>query len=222
MIEGISYFEKYPITACLLISMSKGEFSAGWNGGQTKEDIILARSIGIKSIIILMNKMDSIDWNKDEYNTVKNTVNTFINSCKFDKVIFIPVSGFLGTGLINKDGMPEWYDGPYFLEAINSINNEKEKFDIIEKETWNNMLADVKILSYKSIICPGFSCMMHYGGKEYEVEFIKMKTNKFLKERSSDKVLITSKVPIQNKQSVRFILRTSDNTIGYGVILKVK
>lgn len=49
--------------AGLIISSKKGEFESGFkNGGVTKEHIILANGLGIENLLIIITKMDTINW----------------------------------------------------------------------------------------------------------------------------------------------------------------
>lgn len=223
LIEGISYFDNNEIIGCLVISASKGEFESGWNGGQTKEDIIIARSIGIRNMVILLNKMDTIEWSKDIYDMIIQKIKPFINNCNFDSVNYIPISGYDGIGLVNKEGLPLWYEGNYLMESLEKVQIIPVNVESIESEKWNQMICEVKILASQSIITAGFLCMLHYDGNEYEVTFEKIKDKKFLKSGESDTIIIKSMITInKGKNTRRIILRKDNSTIGFGKILKVK
>ena len=223
LIEGLAYFDTNEVNGCLMISMAKGEFEAGWIKGQTKEDIILARSLGMQSLIILFNKMDTIGWDKELYNEVLNKIKPFIESCKFRNVFYIPISGYEGVGLIDKNNLPQWYDGECFIDTLDKIQLNQIVVEEIKEETWNTILCDVKVLWVPHIITIGFQCIMHFDGREYDVSVEKIKKNKFLKEKMEDEFVLKSKQTIvKNKTTRKFLLRYNDNTIGFGRINKVK
>lgn len=223
LIEGISHFENSEITGCLVISMAKGEFESGWTGGQTKEDIIIARSVGIRSLIVLFNKMDAINWDKKVYDDTINKIKSFINGCNFGSIDYVPISGYDGIGLTDRDGLPDWYQGPTLMDALNRVDLKPIKIPPIELASWTTMMCEVKILATENIITIGYTCVMHYDGNEYEVTFEKLKTKKFLRERDSDTILIKSKTVIdKNRNTRRIILRDRSYTVGFGRILKMK
>jgi elongation factor 1-alpha len=72
-------FIKNMITGCatadvglLIVSASKGEFEAGYNPeGQTREHALLLVSIGVKQLIVGINKIDSCEWSEERYNEIK-------------------------------------------------------------------------------------------------------------------------------------------------------
>jgi len=63
LINGTSRYNPADITGVIVVSSVKKEFESGWNGGQTKEDIMILRSIGVTNFIIAMSKIDIGDRN---------------------------------------------------------------------------------------------------------------------------------------------------------------
>jgi translation elongation factor EF-1alpha len=223
LIEGISHFENSEITGCLVISMAKGEFESGWENGQTKEDIIIARSIGIRSLIVLFNKMDTTGWSEKAYETVKKKIRPFIHGCNFSLVEYIPISGYDGVGLTDKEGLPKWYNGFTLMEFMEKIDLKPVAVPPIDLDSWTEMVCEVKILATDNIITCGYTCIMHFDGGEYDVTLEKLKSKKFLKRGDSDTIIIKSDVPInKNRGTRRIILRDKTFTVGFGRILKVR
>lgn len=247
LIEGMSLFNPNEVIAILVVSAAKGEFEAGWNGGQTKEDIILARSIGIKNMIVLVNKMDTVNWMENNYNNIKNEIKPFIKNCKFDTFTFIPISGYDGIGLIDLENMPSWYSeneaGFCLMDTIKSIvikENITNTIDVVEEykqPSFKKMQVIIKILQLPSKIATiGFNCILHYDGEEYDVvfddvELIKKvpdkKPIKFLKENDSGTIIIQTSIPINKKNATtrkntsNLIFRYGTITIGFGKIVKI-
>jgi peptide chain release factor subunit 3 len=53
-----------------VISARKGEFEAGYeSGGQTREHVLLAKTLGVSKLIVVINKMDepTVQWSKERY-----------------------------------------------------------------------------------------------------------------------------------------------------------
>lgn len=233
MIEGISQYNSDEIVACLFISMAKGEFEAGWGNGQTKEDIILARSLGIKHLIVLINKMDLVDWSKKDYDQVIKKINPFIGGCKFTDVTYVPISGYFGIGLVDLIGMPQWYTGKSFMETLEEIKldgvDESKNVTIpilpVLPEKWQKMIVDIKVLqlAHSKIITAGYECIMHYEGKEYSVSFDRLAPKvKFLKEKDSGRIsVVCSQMIAKNRGSTNVIFRNGLETIGFGKIVRI-
>lgn len=56
-----------------VISARKGEFDAGFErGGQTREHAMLVKTAGVKQLVILINKMDTVDWEESTYVLLKH------------------------------------------------------------------------------------------------------------------------------------------------------
>jgi len=122
MITGASQAD----AAVLVVSARKGEFEAGMSQeGQTREHLLLAKTMGIDQIIVAVNKMDAPDvkYSKERYEQIVNVMKKFMKSLGYpvDKIPFIPVSAWLGDNLIERSPNTPWYNGPVFVEALDSL-----------------------------------------------------------------------------------------------------
>ncbi|MEM0050283.1 MAG: translation elongation factor EF-1 subunit alpha [Candidatus Bathyarchaeia archaeon] len=119
MITGASQAD----AAILVVSAKKGEFEAGIGpGGQTREHAFLSFTLGVRQLIVLVNKMDdpTVNWSKERYEEIKNEVGRMLRlvGYKVDKIPFIPVSGWYGDNLVKPSSNMPWYSGPTLLEAL--------------------------------------------------------------------------------------------------------
>ncbi len=96
---------------------------------QTKEHVFLSRTLGVKQIIVAINKMDLQQYAEKRYAEVKAEVSALLKSVgyKADEISFVPTVSYQGFNLIKKDTekMP-WYTGPTLLECMNKLK-EPEK-----------------------------------------------------------------------------------------------
>ena len=92
---------------------------------QTKEHAFLARVLGVKQLIVNINKMDisGVDWSQDKYNSVVAEVSGLLKMAGFntDEIPFVPCSAFNGDNIFNKSDNTSWYSGPTLFEAIDAI-----------------------------------------------------------------------------------------------------
>lgn len=122
MITGTSQAD----LAVLMISSQAGEFEAGISKeGQTKEHALLAFTLGVKQMIVGINKMDhpTTNWGQGRYDDIKREASEFLKKTGYnpEKIEFVPFSGWTGDNLIEKSDKMPWYKGPTLLEAIDKM-----------------------------------------------------------------------------------------------------
>lgn len=88
-----------------MVSAAKGEFEAGISrNGQTREHALLAYTLGVKQLIVCVNKMDVTEppFSQKRFEEVVKNVTTFIKKIGYDpnSVPFVPISGWSGENLI--------------------------------------------------------------------------------------------------------------------------
>ncbi|MBU0498352.1 MAG: translation elongation factor EF-1 subunit alpha, partial [Candidatus Thermoplasmatota archaeon] len=92
---------------------------------QTKEHMFLARTLGVKQLIVAINKMDDTKpaYDKSRYEQVKDDVHKLAKSVgyKDEQLQFVPVSAFTGDNSAKNKGKLEWWTGPTVLQAIDNF-----------------------------------------------------------------------------------------------------
>ena len=92
---------------------------------QTKEHAFLAKVLGVKQLIVHVNKMDisGVDWSEDKYKSACTEVGNLLKMAGFkpDDVPMIPASSLNGDNVYNKSDKCPWYNGPTLFEAIDKI-----------------------------------------------------------------------------------------------------
>jgi len=112
--------------AILFCSARRGEFEAGIGpGGQTREHAFLAFTLGVRQVIVAVNKMDdvSVNWSEERYNEIKNEVSRMLKMVgfKLEKIPFVPTSGWTGDNLVKPSEHMPWYKGPALIEALDTF-----------------------------------------------------------------------------------------------------
>jgi elongation factor 1-alpha len=110
MITGTSQAD----CAILIIAAGTGEFEAGISkDGQTREHILLAYTLGVKQLIVAINKMDTANWSKDRYEEIIKETSNYIKKVGYQPktVPFVPISGFNGDNMIEPSSNCPWYKG---------------------------------------------------------------------------------------------------------------
>jgi len=130
MITGTSQAD----CAILMIASGQGEFEAGYaKNGQTREHALLAFTLGVKQMIVCINKMDdnSVNYSEARYTEIKDELKKFLTKCgyKTKKMPFIPISGWTGSNMLEREPKMNWYKGPTLLEALDNIKPPKRPVD---------------------------------------------------------------------------------------------
>jgi len=125
MITGASQAD----AGILIVSAEIDEFEAGISEhGQTREHALLAFTLGVKQLIVCVNKMDSrsVNWSETRYQQVRTEVTPYLKKFGYnpEKITFVPISALTGENILKKSNNPQltsWYQGPCFLEAIDGL-----------------------------------------------------------------------------------------------------
>lgn len=130
MITGTSQAD----LAILIIASGQGEFEAGISKeGQTREHALLAFTMGVKHMIVAINKMDdkTVNYDQNRYNEIKKELSDYLKKIGYnpDKIPFIPISGFNGDNMLDKSENMKWYTGPTIVEALDSVDPPKRPKD---------------------------------------------------------------------------------------------
>jgi elongation factor 1-alpha len=126
MITGTSQAD----AAVLVIASPTGEFEAGIaKSGQTREHALLAYTLGVKQMIVAINKMDdkSTNWSQSRYDEIVKEVSSFVKKIGYnpEKIPFVPISGWHGDNMLEKSTNLPWYKGPTLLEALDAVQEPK-------------------------------------------------------------------------------------------------
>uniref|UniRef100_A0A8I3MIA6 Tr-type G domain-containing protein n=1 Tax=Canis lupus familiaris TaxID=9615 RepID=A0A8I3MIA6_CANLF len=112
MITGTSQAD----CAVLSVAAGVGEFEAGISkNGQTSEHALLAYTLGVKQLIVGVNKMDSTEppYSQKRYEEIIKEVNTYIKKIGYnpDTVAFVPISGWNGDNMLEPSANTPWFKG---------------------------------------------------------------------------------------------------------------
>ncbi|MBZ9570013.1 translation elongation factor EF-1 subunit alpha [Methanobrevibacter sp. TMH8] len=90
---------------------------------QTKEHIYLSMTLGIRQLIIAINKMDLVDYAEDKFNAVKDEVSALISGIGFkpSEVPFIPISAYEGDNISEPSSNTPWYKGKALIPSFDDF-----------------------------------------------------------------------------------------------------
>ncbi|KAJ2251353.1 translation elongation factor EF-1 alpha, partial [Coemansia sp. RSA 454] len=99
--------------------------------GQTREHALLAFTLGVRQLIVAVNKMDSVAYSESRFNEITKEVNSFIKKVGFkpDQVAMVPISGWHGDNMLEATDKMPWYKG---WERINNAKNKVTGKTLVE------------------------------------------------------------------------------------------
>jgi len=112
MITGTSQAD----CAVLIVAASTGEFEAGISkNGQTREHALLAYTLGVKQMIVGINKIDNTEppYSDKRFAEIKKEVESYVKKVGYQPkaVAFVPISGWHGDNMIEPSTNMSWYKG---------------------------------------------------------------------------------------------------------------
>jgi len=108
--------------ALLVANASPGEFETGL-GAQTREHVILCRSLGVSHCLVAVNQMDKVGYAADAFERVRAALAPVLAEAGFAAacVQYMPCAAFDGDNVARRGERMGWWDGPTVLEAIEGL-----------------------------------------------------------------------------------------------------
>jgi elongation factor 1-alpha len=120
MITGASQAD----AAILVFSSREGEFeTAIGDNGQGREHAFLAKTLGVKNLVVAFNKMDTHNYSKERFESCKEEATKLLKVVGYNiekDVAFIPISGYTGENIVKNTKMP-WYTGKSLVETLDEL-----------------------------------------------------------------------------------------------------
>ncbi len=98
---------------------------------QTKEHSYLAKILGIDQMIVVVNKMDTANYDQNRFNEVKSQIEKLLKGVGYkpETLKIVPASAYKGDNVSKKSENMKWYEGPTILEALDSITPLERSVD---------------------------------------------------------------------------------------------
>ncbi|HHJ06850.1 MAG TPA: sulfate adenylyltransferase subunit CysN [Anaerolineae bacterium] len=112
MITGASTAE----LAIILIDARKGVVT------QSKRHGFIANLLNIPHILVAVNKMDLVDYNRQVYQQIVSDYRNFAAKLNVQDLVFIPVSALRGDNVVEKSQNMPWFDGSTLLHHLENVN----------------------------------------------------------------------------------------------------
>lgn len=96
---------------------------------QTRRHSFICSLLGIKHVLVAVNKMDLVDYSQDRYQEIKKEYREFADELNFDDVRFVPISALNGDNVVEESENMSWYPGATLMKLLNTIKvDDKSDF----------------------------------------------------------------------------------------------
>ena len=107
--------------AVILIDARKGVLT------QTRRHSFLVKLVGIKRVVLAVNKMDLVGWSQARFDEIVADYTAFAASIGIDDFLAIPISGLEGDNIAASGAQSPWYDGPSLLPYLETVEIDAER-----------------------------------------------------------------------------------------------
>ena len=89
---------------------------------QTHRHSFIASLLGIKHLVVCVNKMDLVDFNEDKYQQITSAYRNFASRLDIPDIKFIPISALLGDNVVDASTHMPWYTGTTLLQHLEEVH----------------------------------------------------------------------------------------------------
>ncbi len=107
--------------AVILIDARKGVLT------QTRRHAFLASLVGIRRIVLAVNKMDLIGWSHERFDTIVAEFTEFAGKIGLSDILPIPISGLNGDNISSRGAHSPWYNGPILMEHLETVPLDEDR-----------------------------------------------------------------------------------------------
>ena len=117
---------------------------------QTRRHSFICSLLGIKHIVVAVNKMDLVDFSQARYQEIKKEYRDFAESLDFDDVRFVPLSALNGDNVVEESANMPWYPGATLMKLLNTI-------DVVPKNEFTPFRFQVQYVNRPNLDFRGFA-----------------------------------------------------------------
>jgi bifunctional enzyme CysN/CysC len=107
--------------AIILIDARKGVLT------QTRRHSYLVQLIGIRNVVLAVNKMDLVDFSQSRFNEIVADYSQFADQIGIKNFLAIPISGLKGDNIANRSTAMPWYSGPTLMEHLETVEIDEQR-----------------------------------------------------------------------------------------------
>lgn len=117
---------------------------------QTRRHSFICSLLGVKHVLVAVNKMDLVDYSQERYQEIKKEYRTFADDLAFDDVRFVPISALNGDNVVEESSNMTWYPGATLMKLLNTI-------DVSQKQDFTQFRLQVQYVNRPNLDFRGFA-----------------------------------------------------------------
>ena len=94
---------------------------------QTRRHTYLVSLLGIKHVVLAVNKMDLVDFDKQIFDKIVADYKAFVKSLNIPDITYIPLSALDGDNVVDKSDRTPWYEGPSLLDFLETVPIDQDR-----------------------------------------------------------------------------------------------
>ncbi|MDI5984527.1 sulfate adenylyltransferase subunit CysN [Halomonas sp. M4R5S39] len=94
---------------------------------QTRRHSFIADLLGIRHLVIAVNKMDLVDFDQARFDEIVADYRLFAEQLSAEDIHFVPMSALKGDNVVNKSAAMAWYEGPALLELLEGVEVSRDR-----------------------------------------------------------------------------------------------
>ena len=94
---------------------------------QTKRHSFIASLLGIKHVLVAVNKMDLVEYSEERFEEIKKDYLSFSTRLDIPDLHFIPISALLGDNLVDRSQHMPWYNGSTLMDFLETVNISSDR-----------------------------------------------------------------------------------------------
>jgi sulfate adenylyltransferase subunit 1 len=117
---------------------------------QTRRHSFICSLLGVKHVLVAVNKMDLVDYSQERYQDIKKEYRDFADSLNFQDVRFVPISALNGDNVVEESANMPWYPGATMMKLLNTIKVDND-------ETFTQFRLQVQYVNRPNLDFRGFA-----------------------------------------------------------------
>jgi bifunctional enzyme CysN/CysC len=122
---------------------------------QTRRHAAICDLVGIKKVLLAVNKMDLIDWSEQRFREIEAEFRVLAGSFAFAQIAAIPVAALAGDNVARRSGAMPWYGGPTLLDYLEAVDANVEPRDAPFRLPVQLVLRDADFRGYAGTVTSG-------------------------------------------------------------------
>ena len=178
--------------ALILVDARKGVLN------QTRRHTLIAWLLGIRRLIVVINKMDLVGFDEKVYYSIRDQFSEFTDTLRGVEFEFVPLSALNGENVIHCNGFIPWYQGPTLLELLETVPAKPEPSQEFRFSVQNVIRPDQDFRGYagqvgSGIVRPGQEVVALPSGQRTTVKDILLYDKKLAEAFPPQSVVLTTK-----------------------------